>query len=74
VISREYFALWPMAIVMLVMGVASPYWIKAIEGGVSGLADHRSSMATGHHWRVYASNGSFVVPAKPTQSQQEVAR
>ncbi len=39
VVSREYIALWPMAILMLVMGVASPYWIKAIEGGVSGLAD-----------------------------------
>jgi NADH-quinone oxidoreductase subunit M len=39
VISREYIALWPMAILMLVMGVASPYWFKAIEGGVYGLAD-----------------------------------
>ncbi len=40
VVSREYIALWPMAILMLIMGVASPYWIKAIESGISGLADH----------------------------------
>jgi NADH-quinone oxidoreductase subunit M len=39
VISREYIALWPMAILMLLMGVASPYWMKAIESGISGLAD-----------------------------------
>ena len=35
---RELVTLWPMAILMLVMGVASPYWIKAINGAVSGLA------------------------------------
>lgn len=35
---REHVALWPMAVLMLVMGVASPYWIKGIEGGVSALA------------------------------------
>lgn len=43
VVSREYIALWPMAILMLLMGVASPYWLKAIEGGVSGLADHHTA-------------------------------
>ena len=31
---REQIAVWPMAIVMLVMGVASPYWIRAIDGAV----------------------------------------
>jgi hypothetical protein len=36
--------LWPMAVLMLIMGVASPYWIRGIEGGVSGLAN-RSSRA-----------------------------
>jgi NADH-quinone oxidoreductase subunit M len=36
---REHIALWPMALLMLVMGVASPYWIHAIEGSVSGLAN-----------------------------------
>ena len=34
---REQIAVWPMAIVMLVMGVASPYWIRAIDGAVEKL-------------------------------------
>jgi NADH-quinone oxidoreductase subunit M len=37
---RENFAMWPMAVMMLIMGVASPYWIKAIDGSVVGLANH----------------------------------
>jgi len=31
---REHLTLWPMALIMLAMGVASPYWIKGIESGV----------------------------------------
>ena len=31
---REHLTLWPMALLMLAMGVASPYWIKGIESGV----------------------------------------
>lgn len=34
---REHFTLWPMAILMLVMGVASPYWMRAIDGAVHGV-------------------------------------
>ena len=34
---REAIALWPMAVLMLVMGVASPYWIRAINDSVIGL-------------------------------------
>jgi NADH-quinone oxidoreductase subunit M len=32
--AREQLTLWPMVILMVVMGVASPYWMKGIEGGV----------------------------------------
>jgi NADH-quinone oxidoreductase subunit M len=35
---REQIAVWPMAVLMLVMGVASPYWIRAIDGAVVKLA------------------------------------
>jgi NADH-quinone oxidoreductase subunit M len=31
---REHVTLWPMAILMLAMGVLSPYWVKGIESGV----------------------------------------
>jgi NADH-quinone oxidoreductase subunit M len=32
--AREQMTLWPMALLMLAMGVLSPYWIKGIESGV----------------------------------------
>ena len=35
---REHLAVWPMAVVMLVMGVASPLWMRAIDGAVVKLA------------------------------------
>ncbi len=31
---REQIAVWPMAVLMLLMGVASPFWIRAIDGAV----------------------------------------
>ncbi|HEY0760052.1 MAG TPA: NADH-quinone oxidoreductase subunit M [Acidisarcina sp.] len=34
---REHFALWPLALLMVVMGVASPYWTRAIDEGVTNL-------------------------------------
>ncbi|MGC2580709.1 MAG: NADH-quinone oxidoreductase subunit M [Acidobacteriaceae bacterium] len=37
--AREHITLWPMAVLMLAMGVLSPYWIKAIDGAMSGLAN-----------------------------------
>ncbi|MFP5228545.1 MAG: NuoM family protein [Acidobacteriota bacterium] len=35
---REHVTLWPMAILMLAMGVLSPYWIKAIEPAMTPLS------------------------------------
>lgn len=37
--GRENILLWPMAVLMLIMGVASPFWIRAIDQGVAGLAN-----------------------------------
>jgi NADH-quinone oxidoreductase subunit M len=36
---REHLTLWPMALVMLIMGVASPYWINGINGAMTSLAN-----------------------------------
>ncbi len=36
--AREHFALWPMAALMLVMGVASPIWMRAIDTAGTYLA------------------------------------
>ena len=46
--AREHLTLWPMAILMLAMGVASPYWIKAIDGAMSGLAGNSAATAATH--------------------------
>jgi NADH-quinone oxidoreductase subunit M len=36
--GREHAAIWPMAVLMLVMGVASPIWMRAIDGALVKLA------------------------------------
>jgi NADH-quinone oxidoreductase subunit M len=35
---REHVTVWPMAVLMLLMGVASPLWIRAIDGAAVKLA------------------------------------
>jgi NADH-quinone oxidoreductase subunit M len=45
VVAREGFALIPATILMLVLGVASPYWIRAIGGAVNEIA-HNTAHAT----------------------------
>ncbi len=37
-VAREQIALWPVAVLMLIMGVASPYWIRAIDGAMAPLS------------------------------------
>ena len=37
--AREHLLLWPMAVLMLAMGVFSPFWMRAIDQGVAGLAN-----------------------------------
>ena len=52
--AREHLALWPMAILMVIMGVASPYWIRAIDRGVHALSNApalthpAAALASGH--------------------------
>jgi len=36
---REHLTLWPMALIMLAMGVLSPYWINGINGAMTSLAN-----------------------------------
>jgi NADH-quinone oxidoreductase subunit M len=37
--AREHILLWPMAVLMLAMGLASPVWMRAIDEGVLGFAN-----------------------------------
>lgn len=43
---REGVMVWPMIALMVAMGVASPYWIKAIESGIKPLANVTLSSTT----------------------------
>ena len=36
---HESVALWPVAVLMFIMGVASPFWIRAIDPTVTALVD-----------------------------------
>ena len=42
---REHLTLWPMAILMLAMGVLSPYWIRAIELAMTPLSGATPAVA-----------------------------
>jgi NADH-quinone oxidoreductase subunit M len=35
--AREHLALWPLVALLLLMGVASPYWMRAIDTAGAGL-------------------------------------
>jgi NADH-quinone oxidoreductase subunit M len=41
--AREHLAMWPLVALFLVMGVASPYWLRAIDGAAVPMADHRAA-------------------------------
>jgi NADH-quinone oxidoreductase subunit M len=41
--AREHLALWPLVALFLAMGVASPIWMKAIDGAAIPMADHRAA-------------------------------
>lgn len=43
---REHLALWPMVVLFLVMGIASPYWMRAIDAFGAPAAGASSSLST----------------------------
>lgn len=69
-LAREQLTLWPMAVLMLAMGVLSPYWIKGIESGVSQFppAPQRGVVAQRELRGVVVSRSIVPapVPAPPT--------
>ena len=44
--AREHIALWPMVALFLAMGIASPFWFRAIDGAAVALADHPPATQT----------------------------
>jgi NADH-quinone oxidoreductase subunit M len=44
--AREHIALWPLVALMLLMGVASPFWMRAIDTAGTSLADQAAQIQT----------------------------
>jgi len=70
--GREHLALWPMAALMLLMGVASPIWMRAIDTAGSVLAQEPapteplpSADATPHFGLglIHTDETVFIIPA-----------
>jgi NADH-quinone oxidoreductase subunit M len=55
--TREHLALWPMVTLFLVMGVASPIWLKAIDTAAVALADQPSTSQAVHPNHALAFDG-----------------
>jgi NADH-quinone oxidoreductase subunit M len=45
--GREQISLWPVAVMALVMGVFSPYWMKTIHPAVAEIDRHATSARNG---------------------------
>jgi NADH-quinone oxidoreductase subunit M len=44
--GREQISLWPVAVMALIMGVVSPYWMKTIGPAVAGISAQQKNAAT----------------------------
>jgi NADH-quinone oxidoreductase subunit M len=71
-VFREAFALWPVAVLMLIMGVASPFWIRAIDPAVTSLVETIQSAPSPSAF-VPTVAGSGVTTARPGASASEIA-
>jgi NADH-quinone oxidoreductase subunit M len=62
VTAREHLALWPLVVLMLLMGVISPYWMRAIDIAGTGLATDQTDSATPKD-AIMLYNGPGKLPA-----------
>jgi NADH-quinone oxidoreductase subunit M len=63
--GREHVSLWPMAVLMLIMGIASPYWMRAIDGQVTQLV----GTPTHIHTHMIDSGQAAAVAAQGPEKQ-----
>ena len=64
--AREHLALWPMVAVMLLMGVASPYWLRAIDTAGTALAATQPPSSG-------SANASYTGPGMLPIAQRDAA-
>jgi NADH-quinone oxidoreductase subunit M len=55
--AREHLALWPMVALFLVMGLASPIWLKAIDPAAVAIADYATASRAAHINHALAFDG-----------------
>ncbi|HTD95418.1 MAG TPA: proton-conducting transporter membrane subunit, partial [Edaphobacter sp.] len=68
--AREHIALWPLIALMLAMGVASPYWMSAIDTAGVALAQQPAQPATDSG----LSAGDSIDTPKPVAAAQEATK
>ena len=61
--AREQISLWPLAALMLIMGIASPFWMRAIDAAGTQLADKPAAVAP---HIVVLSSATFAAPDTDT--------
>ncbi len=58
--AREQISLWPLILLMLIMGLASPFWMRAIDASGTQLADRPTVAAAPHV--IVLSSATFAPP------------
>jgi NADH-quinone oxidoreductase subunit M len=63
--AREHVALWPMVALFLLMGLASPFWMRAIDTAGTRIAADLPQLAPGRSIepRTYAPTATALMPA-----------
>jgi NADH-quinone oxidoreductase subunit M len=69
---REHIALWPMALLMLVMGVASPYWMHAIDESVTNLVSTMNAPDPTSSTRLRLNAGPVAGVDAPATSTRKI--
>jgi len=71
--AREHLALWPMVALFLVMGVASPLWLRAIDATALTMSDHspsgRPTQQPDHTLKIEAETYGPIDTTAPTTFQ-----
>jgi NADH-quinone oxidoreductase subunit M len=62
--AREHLELWPLAVLFLVMGLASPIWMKSIDMYGATTADKPQTFEPGHFKHIETETyGATTLPA-----------
>ncbi len=67
--GREHALIWPFIVLMLVMGVASPYWFRAIEPAITGYTTHGPSDITAPQHTISPAIAGQTIPARHAEAQ-----